>query len=473
MANANTQSVLNHLIVTYKLTFVAIIEPLNLPRPEICRLVQLEFKGSNSNNKIWIFAERSWSIETLLDSDQVMHVRVTTETLKNQFFVSAIYGKCSRRGRLSLWESLRDIADTMEGEPWIVGGDFNIYLNEQERRGGTAEISQGKTGEMLDFVEAINDCHLVDPGFDGSLFSWARGDLFERLDRVLINEGWSIGFAITRVTVLPRVVSDHGPLLVRCLETETRMRAPFRFQNMCTRHHQFMEEVRKLWSEETEAHGMRNLHLKLNNVKKGLKRWNKEVFGNIFVRLRNAEARAAETQQMFEEVPSPANREQQNRCAAEYLLCLRMEEDFWRQKANSRWVIEGERNTKVYQGWVRQKRVKSRIHEITVDGNPITTEEEIRQSAVNFFQNLLSSDVGMMEEPDLDIIQPLPADLDIVNLCDTPTMEEIKQAVFSISANSASGPDGFSSLFFQSCWEIVGTDVAAAVRDFFAGRIHA
>lgn len=48
-------------------------------------------------------------------------------------------------------------------------------------------------------------------------------------------------------------------------------------------------------------------------------------------------------------------------------------------------------------------------------------------------------------------------------------MEEVKQAFFGISANSASGPDGFSSLFFQSCWEIVVGDVVTAVRDFFTG----
>lgn len=113
MANAKTQSVLNHLITNYKLSFVAIIEPLTLPRPEICRLARLEFKGGNMSNKFWIFAEKEWKIESCVDSDQLIHVKSTVGGLKNPFFISVVYGKCSRRGRFPLWETLRDIAEDM------------------------------------------------------------------------------------------------------------------------------------------------------------------------------------------------------------------------------------------------------------------------------------------------------------------------------------------------------------------------
>ncbi|XP_042023085.1 uncharacterized protein LOC121770421 [Salvia splendens] len=320
----------------------------------------------------------------------------------------------------------------MEGSSWIAGGDFNIYLNDQERSGGAANGTHNKTGEMLDFAEVINDCNLIDPRSVRLRFTWARGDLFERLDRILINEGWASNVATTRVTVLPRVASDHGPLLVRCSESDTRPHAPFRFQHMWIRHHLFLEEVKKLWSVETEAQGMRKLHIKLGNVKKGLKSWNKEVFGNIFVRLRNKEAMAVEAKQSFEAEPTTANKETHNRRTAEYLLCLRIEEEYWRQKAAIRWVVEGERTTKFYQGWVRQKRVKAKIHEINVEGRLISNEEELRQSAVDFYQNLFSSDIAELEEPQLDLIQGIPNELNAGDLCKTPNCEEVKQAVFGI-----------------------------------------
>lgn len=44
-----------------------------------------------------------------------------------------------------------------------------------------------------------------------------------------------------------------------------------------------------------------------------------------------------------------------------------------------------------------------------------------------------------------------------------PSIDEIRDAVFGISRDSASGPDGFSSFFYQHCWDIVQTDVCEAV----------
>ena len=45
--------------------------------------------------------------------------------------------------------------------------------------------------------------------------------------------------------------------------------------------------------------------------------------------------------------------------------------------------------------------------------------------------------------------------------------EEIKNALFSIDDTKAPGLDGFSSLFFKRAWSIVGSEVSAAVVDFF------
>lgn len=49
----------------------------------------------------------------------------------------------------------------------------------------------------------------------------------------------------------------------------------------------------------------------------------------------------------------------------------------------------------------------------------------------------------------------------------TPSADEIKAAVFILGSLSAPGPDGFSGIFFQHSWEVVGRDVCFTVRDFF------
>lgn len=54
-------------------------------------------------------------------------------------------------------------------------------------------------------------------------------------------------------------------------------------------------------------------------------------------------------------------------------------------------------------------------------------------------------------------------------LVKAPSAEEVRQAVFSSNAESAAGQDGYSALFFQACWGIIGVDVVAAVLHFFTG----
>ncbi|KAL0286148.1 UNVERIFIED_CONTAM: hypothetical protein Sangu_2747000 [Sesamum angustifolium] len=36
-----------------------------------------------------------------------------------------------------------------------------------------------------------------------------------------------------------------------------------------------------------------------------------------------------------------------------------------------------------------------------------------------------------------------------------PTLEEVREAVFSINPDSVVGPDGFRTIFFHTCWDVV------------------
>ena len=50
-----------------------------------------------------------------------------------------------------------------------------------------------------------------------------------------------------------------------------------------------------------------------------------------------------------------------------------------------------------------------------------------------------------------------------------PSLEEIKEVVFNIGSNKASGPYGMSTHFFKCYWNIIGGEVIEAVTTFFKG----
>lgn len=47
------------------------------------------------------------------------------------------------------------------------------------------------------------------------------------------------------------------------------------------------------------------------------------------------------------------------------------------------------------------------------------------------------------------------------------TKDEIKKTVFSMNTDKAPEPDGFSTGFYQKCWEIMGNDICADVGELF------
>ena len=59
------------------------------------------------------------------------------------------------------------------------------------------------------------------------------------------------------------------------------------------------------------------------------------------------------------------------------------------------------------------------------------------------------------------------SDEDFVELIRRPSAQEIRDAVFSIHADKAPDPYGFSASFFQSNWETVGPDMIKEVQKFF------
>ena len=79
-------------------------------------------------------------------------------------YASPIYTK-----RQVLWENLSKTAD-LHNKPWIVAGDFNEPLADEDKFGGRP-VSINRS---LLFKECLDKCNMVDMGFNGSKFTWTN-----------------------------------------------------------------------------------------------------------------------------------------------------------------------------------------------------------------------------------------------------------------------------------------------------------
>lgn len=59
-------------------------------------------------------------------------------------------------------------------------------------------------------------------------------------------------------------------------------------------------------------------------------------------------------------------------------------------------------------------------------------------------------------------------EVDAVKLLSPVSEAEIKETMFSIDSDRAPGPDGFNSHFYKASWDIVGSEIIAAIKEFFS-----
>ncbi|WRX25707.1 Reverse transcriptase domain - like 10 [Theobroma cacao] len=119
---------------------------------------------------------------------------------------------------------------------------------------------------------------------------------------------------------------------------------------------------------------------------------------------------------------------------------------------------------------MKKKRVRSHVFHIQdSEGNVFDDLQSIQNSAIDFFHNLLQAKNCDISRLDPSLIPRIISSADNDFLCAAPSLQEVKEAVFNINKDSVASPDGFSSFFYQYCWDIIKHDLLNAVLDFFQG----
>lgn len=117
----------------------------------------------NCFGKIWIFWRNDWEGSVMINSFQQVTMRFIKCNMP--FIITSVYARCNVLDRLELWEELERI-DT-SNYPWMVEGDFNMILHEEEKLGSLDFTQQ----EAINFVQYINNCALSEINFTYSKYT--------------------------------------------------------------------------------------------------------------------------------------------------------------------------------------------------------------------------------------------------------------------------------------------------------------
>lgn len=222
----------------------------------------------------------------------------------------------------------------------------------------------------LKFQECLDACGMIDMGFRGAKYTWSNLryiiDLIqERLDKSFCNAAWRLLYPEAIVKHLVKVNSNHCPILIELEKSiALNLPRPFRFQPIWLSHPDFSDVVRGAWSN---IESLNNAITSFTNLAKV---WNKEVFGNIFARKRNIEARFRGIQVANGTNPSQVLIDLEKFLRRDYVELQRIEKEYWVMELRIEWMVQGDRNTTFYHTSTISRRKRNQINAL-VDSNRV------------------------------------------------------------------------------------------------------
>lgn len=424
-------------------------------------------KSINGGGGLALLWRNDWEARLLFCS--LGHIDARVITSDNIICrVTGFYGNPRHDVRDQSWELLRRLG-SVSNEPWLVCGDFNEILRDNEKKGKNVRPFR----MMSAFRDAIDDCDLREVSFEGDLFTWSNkrsGDdlVMERLDRAFVNEACITLFNHVHSHHIQNYNSDHLPILVELGEKANvwkwvKKKRRFFFEEYWTQQPDCEEVIKESWTNERGA-----VNLKLSYCASRLAVWNRRANGHIPSMLNMVRDKLESLTMCNDTDRSRALKEELNK---EYDTLLENLESVWKQRSRVSWLKSGDQNTRFFHEAAKQRGRCNRIGGIFDDTGVWTKEaDQIENTFPKYFTTLFSSSYTGTHFSILEAITPTIDDSMNARLCRPFSREDIEVALRNMGPTKAPGEDGMPTLFYQKYWNIVGEEVVAYCLNVLNGE---
>ncbi|KAL8142958.1 hypothetical protein V2J09_015990 [Rumex salicifolius] len=461
----NFRRSIRYLVKRYETHFLALFEThaAGSNAARICQNLGFDqcfrVDAQGHSGGIWLLWRNTSSVITIVNSSN-QFIHATVDFGEVLVHLVAVYAAPSPIRRRDLWGELESFISGVS-EPVFIGGDFNTIVRLDERMGGNGHLSP----DSLEFGEWINRLSLVDLGFKGQWYTWFRGRdpatrVVKRLDRVLCCAQGRLRWQEASVSHAPFMSSDHTPLHFQLIPRRrcNAARRPFRFEAAWLRHEDFKALLSASWNSALSTPEA------LNQLRVRLRRWNREVFGNIQNRKNEAIEALQGIRSLIELTPSGDLLRKEMELEKEIDRILEQEEGELGGVGRSKHHF--------FHTSTIIRRRRNRIDSLRgEDGRWEKDEEKLEEMATDYFQRLYSLDES-------NVVISLPrSGFQLLSESETTMLnapfdvEEIRAAVMSMGGYKAPGPDGYQPIFYQNCWDIVGASVVEFVLNFFRSGV--
>ncbi|GLU10723.1 hypothetical protein SLE2022_275090 [Rubroshorea leprosula] len=387
-----------------------------------------------------------WTSEVSLSllSYSTNHIDMEVEGMGGcKWRLTGYYGCPERHRRRRSWALLRELA-SRSLLPWLICGDFNDILRQDEKVGGDAQPEWLLAG----FNDAIEACSLTELRMVGGSFTWQRGEIREKLDRGLATTRWHDTFPHAIVRLLPPLASDHKPLWISIDGRRDRRnwhRKRFRFEEMWLRDNRCQEVVQASWKSIEGTGDWGCLLHKMRVCSNDLLQWNRVQFGHVQTHLKQCMKEFKRLS--HHQDPALAAREER-RVLNELEEWLERGEIMWRQRSRDIWIQEGDRNTRFFHRRATKRKDRNRVEKLMKDTGEWTSSfGEVKVVVTGYFAQLFTSTDPTNLALVTDCLKPCVQDGDNSFLLHEFTEAEVMKALFQMHPSKSPGPEMVSPQF--------------------------
>lgn len=152
-------------------------------------------------------------------------------------------------------------------------------------------------------------------------------------------------------------------------------------------------------------------------------------------------------------------------CVDSFWKYSRMKEAFIAQRARSKWLKEGDSNTKYFHVCLNKRRRVNMIHGLRIGGVWREEATVVKEEVYNHFKNMFSEEVWPRSRLDGVPFKRL-SDNDNAMLMAEFSIKEIEEAVWGCESNKCPGPDGYNFAFIKKIWYIIKEDFCKMLNEF-------
>lgn len=421
----------------------------------------------NHAGEIWVlWNNHEVNLAQIQVSNRGIHA-IASLTGSDPFVLSAVYNYPQTHLQGQVWNELITLSQA-HSERWLVIGDFNNILSENEKKGGRKPL----LSKINSFKNCLYTCGLMDLGFSGHPFTWnnrrfGKDFICERLDRAVANIEWINTFPHAKLYHLTSSTSDHSPILLDTHDESQPPRKLFRYEIAWSLDNSFINVIRDCWQPPNNQSNTPSFYNTYKTFKSKVTWWKKHIYGNLD---RKIDALNHNLEQLTNSLDLNYNIETHwklDKIRIEHQKLLKQKEIYWKQRSRIKWLKEGDSNTKFFHAFATNRKRRNLIQSLkTTDHTWIYKPNDINNFLTSWFRNFYcSSGNHSFSFDSLNCFQIPDSTHQNLNHC--PNTEEIWKALNKIGPDKAPGPDGLNAHFFHTYWHFLAPYVNNMIQEFF------